>query len=86
MPISEETEYREYRQDKQEDRIAELEEILTRLVCVELDKAEEEGAGIAWDDRVVRCIYCSWQSEDYEDVPRHDPNCPILLGQEILEE
>jgi len=42
-------------------------------------------AGICTDDQVQRCLFCSWEHEDYETVPIHDPLCPILRGRRVLE-
>jgi hypothetical protein len=45
-----------------------------------------ECAGIATDALGQRCVYCKWQHEEYPfDVdPRHDSDCPILLGRAEL--
>jgi hypothetical protein len=54
-----------------------LHTLLHKLVC-------GEQAGIAADDRVQHCLYCSWQDEDYAATPRHEPTCPIVLGRVAL--
>ena len=41
-------------------------------------------SGTVSDGRVVRCIYCLWQNEDYEAEPQHEAECPIKQVREFL--